>query len=392
MCAAILNHAASQQQQQHSSGPYIQQQEEKRRKDKEKKLTVQPIRKTQEKPRHSLKKTLKFEIQPEHVLPLETQVAGHGTEDQNSARHRGLLLHQDGFVLKPVQAPPKGDRETDFYRRVSTSSHPTDMEIYSFMAKFYGIENVRGGMMFGECEQQQQPYLVLEDLTRGMRRPCVMDIKVGARTYGPDASPAKRQQEDSKYLGTKKPLGFSVLGIISREGRDGATCRRWDKTFGLKLATDQVSDLLHNFLNWREEVEEERGGEITARTAAAKLALARHFHARLAAMTEFFRHRQRSYHFYASSLLFVYDYDVVGRLADHHQAVIGCSEEEEEGSGGNSSAELLTDRARLKLIDFAHVFPAAAGSPDDNFLFGLENLRDIFQNFLLQNQTEGLLS
>jgi hypothetical protein len=39
----------------------------------------------QEKPRYSLKKTLKFEIQLEDVLPLETQVAGHGTEDQGGA-------------------------------------------------------------------------------------------------------------------------------------------------------------------------------------------------------------------------------------------------------------------------------------------------------------------
>ncbi len=43
---------------------------------------------------------------------------------------------------------------------------------------------------------------------QGMRRPCVMDIKIGARTYGPDASPAKVRQEDAKYLGTKKPLGM----------------------------------------------------------------------------------------------------------------------------------------------------------------------------------------
>ncbi len=70
------------------------------------------------------------------------------------------------------------------------------------MRQFYGIERLRGG---GE---EDLTYLVLEDLTQGMRRPCVMDIKIGARTYGPDASPAKVRQEDSKYLGTKKPLGM----------------------------------------------------------------------------------------------------------------------------------------------------------------------------------------
>ena len=46
-------------------------------------------------------------------------------------------------------------------------------------------------------------YLVLENLTQGLGAPCVMDVKIGARTYGPDASEAKKKQEDAKYQGTK---------------------------------------------------------------------------------------------------------------------------------------------------------------------------------------------
>jgi hypothetical protein len=47
----------------------------------------------QEKPRYSLKKTLKFEIQLEDVLPLETQVAGHGTEDQSGAVSKLVIFY-----------------------------------------------------------------------------------------------------------------------------------------------------------------------------------------------------------------------------------------------------------------------------------------------------------
>jgi hypothetical protein len=47
----------------------------------------------QEKPRYSLKKTLKFEIQLEDVLPLETQVAGHGTEDQGGAVSKLVMFY-----------------------------------------------------------------------------------------------------------------------------------------------------------------------------------------------------------------------------------------------------------------------------------------------------------
>ena len=64
------------------------------------------------------------------VAPLETQVAGHGLENDGQRyfakfpagykefQHlfRGLLVHEFGFVLKPVQAPPRGTREVGFYQ------------------------------------------------------------------------------------------------------------------------------------------------------------------------------------------------------------------------------------------------------------------------------------
>lgn len=385
MCAALLNHAASSnhhQQQQHTNGP-LRQKDSKKEKEKEKKLTVKPIRICQDKPRYSLKKTLKFEIQLEDVLPLETQVAGHGTEDQAAAhKHRGLLLHQDGFVLKPVQAPPKGEREMSFYQQISSSLLPVDTEMYALTPKFYGTERLRGAVHEGENAHHHNHYLVLEDLTQGMRRPCVMDIKIGAKTYGPDASPAKRRQEDGKYVGTKKPLGFSVLGIISREGADGRDTRRWDKTFGLSLATEEATSLLHNFFNWQEGGCGD-GESAAGVQAAAKLTVVRHFHTLLVQVVDFFRHRQHRYHFYASSLLFLYDYDVICRITAQQQqqeAVIGC-DTGDDGGGGIMPANYI----RLKLIDFAHVFPAAGGCPDENFLFGVENLRDIFSRFLAEH-------
>ena len=49
--------------------------------------------------------------------------------------HRGLLLHEAGYVLKPVQAAPKGEREVQFYQHISTSPHQVDTEFYSFIPK-----------------------------------------------------------------------------------------------------------------------------------------------------------------------------------------------------------------------------------------------------------------
>ena len=55
---------------------------------------------------------------------------------------------------------------------------------------------------------------MLENLTQGLKAPCVMDVKIGARTYGPDATEAKMKQEDAKYLGTKVVVFFENHGIF----------------------------------------------------------------------------------------------------------------------------------------------------------------------------------
>merc|ERR1712127_368519 len=168
----------------------------------------------------------------------ETQIAGHGSENDGQ---RGLLRHESGFVLKPVQAPPKGLREVAFYLNMAASEHPVDRELQELIPKFYGTESVsiQNGVV-GLSE-----YLVLENLTAGLVSPCVMDIKIGARTYGPDAKESKRIQEDAKYQGTKGPYGFSVLGIISH---DLAGVRRLTKTFGRGLARENIHQVLENFI------------------------------------------------------------------------------------------------------------------------------------------------
>ncbi|CAG0904528.1 unnamed protein product, partial [Darwinula stevensoni] len=101
-----------------------------------------------------------------------------------------ILKHGDGYLLKPLQASPKKEREENFYRRVfSQSDDPDFLTLRKFIPNFYGVhvEHVNG---------QEQRYLQLEDLTEGFHQPCIMDVKVGARTWGPDASQWKQSIEE----------------------------------------------------------------------------------------------------------------------------------------------------------------------------------------------------
>ena len=69
-----------------------------------------------------------------------------------------------------------------------------------------------------------------------------IDLKIGAKTYGPDASESKRLSEDSKYVGTKQPFGFSVLGMIVHTLSQDPTVslQKLDRSFGLNLKSDDV--------------------------------------------------------------------------------------------------------------------------------------------------------
>ena len=62
----------------------------------------------------------------------------------------------------------------------------------------------------------------------------------------PEFSPSviffNQNSQDAKYPGTKKPLGFSVLGIIvnPRDGKGEAV--KYDRSFGRNLRTEDAAD------------------------------------------------------------------------------------------------------------------------------------------------------
>lgn len=66
-------------------------------------------------------------------------------------------------------------------------------------------------------------YLKLEDVTHKFNKPCIMDVKIGRKSYDPFASSEKIQQQVSKYP-LMEEIGFLVLGMRVRAVSMSCAC------------------------------------------------------------------------------------------------------------------------------------------------------------------------
>ena len=111
--------------------------------------------------------------------------------------HPLLKVNKKGLVLKPIQNDKRGQRELQFFKTVFSSEDESVKTFLSFIPHFHGSTKKTksdGGL---------QEFIMMENLTNNFSKACIMDVKIGAKTYGPDATPEKMKQQDASYAGTK---------------------------------------------------------------------------------------------------------------------------------------------------------------------------------------------
>lgn len=87
-------------------------------------------------------------------------------------------------------------------------------------------------------------YLVLGGLTRGFRRPCVLDIKMGTRQHGADATPEKAASHSAKCAATTSlELGLRLCGMQIYD-TDLDEYLLWDKHWGRRLKAADIEPAL----------------------------------------------------------------------------------------------------------------------------------------------------
>lgn len=180
-------------------------------------------------------------------------------------------------------------------------------------------------------------YLSLEDLTAKFKRPCILDCKLGTRTYDNDAPPAKviRHLEKCRIT-TSGAVGVRLSGMqVYRIDLGGYFFR--DKYHGRKL---QVEDLRPNLADFFDN-----GRGLRIDVIRRCLEYLKVLQARL--------EEQTAFKFYSSSLLLVYD----------------------------GSDEDINSNAYIRMIDFAHT-ELSHGENDRGYALGVSTLIDLMSSLL----------
>ena len=316
--------------------------------------------------------------------------------DMDSDKRGALEYHEDKgfggeeddglFAMDMAKDPPSkpttahvGDPETNGTNDVQRSRAKTDDSMsgstmtpveYKPTADttdaLAGTEKMAGqDQSQTQSSERMQQFILLEDLTVGMNKPCVLDLKMGTRQYGIDANEKKKKNQRLKcFQTTSQQLGVRLCGV-----------QVWDMKQDIRIYKDKYSG---------RDVKAGRGFQDSLKQYLYDGLSNDSILYRIPAVIEKISKLEKiirglpGYRFYASSLLMLYD-------AQPSPDIRAAHSDHDNSTAASTSAISKVD---LKIIDFANCVtaehqltettpcpPHNPESVDRGYLRGLKTLR-----------------